>query len=228
MKDKNILAWYPKNTTQEEADKLFNKEWNRDFYERMKIYNEGMESLAGFGTNKGECSIYWSELPRIFKEYNIKSFLDAGCSDYFIMKSIDFSNIKYVGLDFVKDQIDWNKERFPNVDFRHTNILTDVLPESDLVFCRDVLIHFSNQNIFRFLHNCLKSNCKYVMLGTYFDLEQNQEMGGVLGWRFINLEIEPYNFPEPLLRIKEPNHEPKKGTCLWRISDLENIIMSKI
>lgn len=221
MQDKNIVDWYPSGCSTEEADRLFKEVWHRDFYERLKI---GMESVAGFGTTKHETSVYLSELPKIFEELQIKSFLDAGCADFFIMKNIDFGNINYIGIDFIQDQIDKNKETYPDVDFRCMNILTDELPESDVVFCRDVLIHLSNQNIFRFLKNCLRNNCKYIMLGNYFDLDENKELGGVLGWRFINLNKYPFNFPDPIFKIEEPNLNPKKGCSLWRLSDLADII----
>lgn len=224
--DKNIIDWYPNGCTPEEADKLFKEAWHRDFYERLKIL--GMESVAGFGTTKHETSIYVSELPIIFKNLNIKSFLDAGCADFFIMKDIDFSEIKYIGIDFIQDQIDRNRESYIDVDFRCLNILVDELPQSDMIFCRDVIIHLSNKNIFRFLKNCLKSNSKYIMLGDYFELESNQELGGVLGWRFTNLSKDPFNFPEPIIRIKEPNINPEKGCSLWLLSDLEDIINKNI
>jgi SAM-dependent methyltransferase len=235
VKDLNILEYYPSGITQEEADSMFNKEWARDYKYRLALLEQGMESAAGFGTNLGEVSVYFSELPKILESFEIKSFLDAGCSDYFIMKNIDFSQIQYIGLDFVEEQIAWNKQRYPNVEFRTANILSDALPESDLVFCRDVLIHFSNYNIFRFLNNCLKSNCKYVLLGTYFDLLENKEMGGIHGWRFMNLEKGPFNFPSPIYRIVEPGRHPtdsgsdsSKGMGLWKLSDLKEIINQNI
>lgn len=60
------------------------------------------------------------------------------------------------------------------------------------------------------------------MTSTYSDLAVNQEMGGIHGWRFINFEIEPFNFPKPIELIDEKGQvNPIKCVGLWELKDLK-------
>ena len=152
--DGNIEEYYPKGITQTEADELFTKEWTRDFGVRLQMQKEGMESIAGYGTTKTSFRIIVKELPKLFKELEIKTVLDAACGDYYGMVDVDFTDVKYIGIDMVTDQIQLNKEKYPTIDFRNINMVTDELPQGDLVFARDILVHISSSNIKRFFKNC--------------------------------------------------------------------------
>jgi len=215
MIDENVLSSYPSGISEYDAIELFKKEWTRDFHYRTNL---GMESVAGCGTNSSSIISIVSELSNIFKEYNIKILLDAPCGDFFIMNKVDLSNIEYIGIDIVKEQIESNIEKFPNINFKNMNMITDILPQSDLVFSRDIFIHLSNYNIKKFIKNCINSGCIYLMSSTYININENVELCGVLGWRLLNLEKSPFNFPKPLKIITEPDGNKSMG--IWKFSDI--------
>lgn len=219
MEDENVTKWYEPGTSKEQADKIFLREWTRDFHYRVKLKSEGMESIAGYGTTKDGCSKLISELPRIFKQYNITSVLDAACGDFYYMQYVDLTNINYIGIDFVQEQIDMNKRNYPNYDFRVLNMAADVMPKADLVISRDTLIHISNTNIKRFLKSCYDSGCKYL-LTTNFPEVTNQELGGILGWRNVNFDQDPWNFSAVESVSEKNNYNPEKYATLYDFNDI--------
>ena len=76
-------------------------------------------------------------------------FVDLGCGDFNIGKSIYELSSKYIAVDVVKEVIDRNKEVFPSkkIDFRIIDIINEPLPEGDVCFIRQVLQHLSNHQI---------------------------------------------------------------------------------
>jgi len=198
------------------------KEWTESYKELLTFE---MESVAGYGTTKYAVEPIIKELPNIFIEYNIKTFLDAPCSDYYIMKDFDFSGVQYIGIDIVNEQIQSNIEKYPNVDFRELDMIIDELPHVDLVFSRDILIHLSNDSINKFIKNCNNSN--YIMVTTYTKINENEELTGT--WRFINLEKFPFNFPPPLKLIPENiDTDFGKSMGIWKISDLLQLDLPQV
>lgn len=223
MQDENIEKWYPPGVTKQEADSMFLREWTRDYHYRVQLQKEGMESTAGYGTTKQGCRRLVNELPRIFAQYEIKSVLDAACGDFYYMEDVDLTGINYIGIDFVADQILVNKAKYSNRDFRVLNMVADTMPTADLVISRDTLIHISNTNIKRFLQSCIDSGSKYL-LTTNFPEITNQELGGILGWRNINFNIDPWNFPV-IETVSEQNHfNPEKHATLYSFADIKNLI----
>jgi hypothetical protein len=219
--DDNIKQYYPEGVTQSEADELFKKEWTRDFAYRVKLQEEGMESIAGYGTTKHSFRIIVEELPKLFKELEIKTMLDAACGDYYGMVDVDFTDVNYIGIDMVTAQIQLNKEKYPNVDFRNINMVTDELPSGDLVFARDVLVHTSSSNIKRFLKNCKDAGYKYLLTTTFPEVD-NQELGGVLGWRMLNFDKEPWGFTPIQIISEQHDMNPEKCLGLYSIEDISD------
>jgi hypothetical protein len=71
---------------------------------------------------------------------------------------------RYIACDIVRGMIDFNKERFANmdVDFRALDLTSHDLPEGDVAFVRQVLQHLSNAQIGRFLARA--SRYKYLVV----------------------------------------------------------------
>jgi len=221
MNNENRKLWYPKDASDEEAAMLFKESWTQDYFRRLQWHKEGMESISGYGTTLDALATTIQALPNIFSKYEIKSILDAPCGDFHWMKMVDLSSVKYIGIDLVEAQIERNKSAYPLFDFRAMNMVTDELPTCDLILSRDILIHLSDDDIIRYINNCKKSGIKYLMTSTYPDLDKNQEMGGIHGWRFINFEIADWNFPKPLELINENSQvDPIKCMALWSLADI--------
>ena len=113
------------------------------------------------------------------------------------------------------------------------NIVTDKLPDADLLLVRDCLVHLSNDNILKFIENVKNSNIKYLLTTSFTDKNIDHEWKkSVLnsnipdgGWRPINLEISPYKLTNPIDIIIEnctedyPNYSDK-SLLLYEVKSL--------
>src|ERR1700760_3479215 len=102
------------------------------------------------------------------------------------------------------------------------------LPQVDLIFSRDCLVHFSYEDIFRALQHFQKSRSRYLLTTTFPKLQANTQIA-TGGWRPLNLQIHPFNFPPPLQIINEKctehgNRYADKSLGLWDLSKIENMI----
>lgn len=148
--------------------------------------------------------------------------LDIPCGDYYWMKEVNMSNVRYIGADLVDEQIAYNKEKYPNIDFRVLNMIEDELPTADLVFTRDCLVHLNYHNTKAFINQCIKNGSKYLMATHFPEIQQNIELHGVLGWRPINMEKHPFDFPDALEVISEQSdYNPEKCMGIWSLEQIK-------
>lgn len=83
---------------------------------------------------------------------NIKSVVDIGCGDWQFSRHIDWKGVHYLGLD-VSDVVLANTKNFAGegIEFREIDAVHDELPTADLVIIKDVLQHWNNQDVLKFL-----------------------------------------------------------------------------
>lgn len=198
-----------------------------------KIHDEWLwgidnESRSGSGSSVKEASVVISLLPKIFKQYQIKTVLDASCGDFNWMKHVDLDNVIYTGSDIVEDLIKENTKKYgkENISFICSSVADDPIQKSDLIILRDTLFHFSNNDIFRTINNIKQSGATYLLTTSYEKSDHVEPTNidiNTGGWRFLNLEMEPFHFPNPIYRIYEvPGLEfhEDRTLSLWKISDL--------
>lgn len=115
--------------------------------------NEEGVGFSGTGSAVQYAAPYMSFLQNFLKTNNIRSVVDIGCGDWTFSRFINWGDISYTGIDIVKSVIDRNKERFssPNITFIHGDGTYEDLPAADLLICKDVLQHLSNESVAEFL-----------------------------------------------------------------------------
>ena len=184
------------------------------------------QSVSGQGSDIDQTATIREALPELLKELDVKIFLDAPCGDFNWLANTDLPVTQYIGGDIVPEIISKNQQNFDREDraFLQLNLISDSLPGADLMFCRDCLVHLSNADIFNAIDNIKSSNIKYLLTTSFPGCEKNDDI--VTGdWRIINLQINPFNFPEPLEIINEDCTEgdgsyADKSLVLWKVSDL--------
>ena len=88
-------------------------------------------------------------LPDLFYKLRIKTIVDCPCGDFNWMSKIDLKKYNYKGYDIVSEIISNNKENLvKNICFENIDISKDSF-EADLIIMRDLLVHFSYEDIFR-------------------------------------------------------------------------------
>jgi len=175
--------------------------------------------------------------PDLVRHNNIRSILDIPCGDFAWMKHTSLELDHYIGADIVSAIVSNNlaqfkREHHPVRDFQLLDLTRDVLPCADAVLCRDCLVHFSNEDIFKALIRIQKSDSTFLLTTSFREQQHNKDI--VTGWwRPLNLELAPFNFPEPLEVIDERcqlrrGAYPDKSLGLWRIADLPEFGSDKI
>jgi len=141
-------------------------------------------------------------LPKVLKMFNIKSFVDIGCSNRFWISTLDWDGIEYTGYDIVKGIVEANKKKYPQHNFACKNLIRDRCPKADMIFIRDVLIHCSLKECKRILENIKASGSIYMMASTRPDIKLNVESMCI--WKKLrNLLIDPFDLVEPMFMIPE-------------------------
>lgn len=172
-----------------------------DFKEVFKKNQWGSsESVSGLGSELKHTEVLRKELQRVLKQYDIKTFLDIPCGDLNWIRLVDFSDIRYVGGDIVDDIIDICK-CISNREFLKLDLTKDLLPRSDMIFCRDCLVHLNFEDGVKAINNIKHSGSTFFASTTFPNIKVNKEINGM--WRPINLSIEPYNLGEPVEIINE-------------------------
>ena len=186
----------------------------------------GKNTVSGEGSEKSQTKEIQDKLPKIISELQIKSMLDLPCGDFNWMKDIGLDLDDYIGGDIVPEIIEKNVIKYSNSKrkFKQLDIIEGTLPMVDLIFCRDCLVHFSNDNILKSFENLKNTGSKYILTTTFTECDENIDI--VTGdWRIINLTLAPFKLPEPLQIINENCTEgdgafSDKSLGLWNISDL--------
>ena len=199
-----------------------------DIYHRRGF--GGMESFSGEGSDVLRTTHLREELGRLFQSLGIKTLLDIPCGDFNWMRKVDLTGIRCTGADVVEELVRGNSKLYTGllgVDFQVLDITTDNLPQVDLILCRDCLVHFSFENVFKALENVCWSGSVFLLTTTFPATHKNVDI--ITGkWRTLNLEIPPFNLPPPMLLVNEQcpvvdtdgSTYPDKSLGLWRIEDV--------
>ena len=187
---------------------------------------DGEESLSGFGSRLVQTIEIRMHIPVLVREFSASSMLDAPCGDFHWQKEMELELQQYVGVDIVPDIIRMNQERYGNHirQFRLLDITKDELPQSDIILCRDCLVHFPFKKIVAALRNFKRSKSSYLLTTTFPQRDENRDI--LTGhWRPINLELSPFDFPKPI-RIINEKYTEEEGTAsdkslgFWRLKDI--------
>jgi SAM-dependent methyltransferase len=184
------------------------------------------ESVSGPGSGLERTSAFRTELAALLRRLNAKTLLDAGCGDFNWMKETDRDLEHYIGIDVVPALIAENQRKYASLTrtFLERNIAQDELPKADVILCRDCIVHFSFDDIAATLRNFKQSGSSYLLTTTFIEWPSNADIP-TGGWRQLNLEKAPFNFPPPLALVDEKCHHTggiyaDKRFALWPLSDI--------
>ncbi len=186
----------------------------------------GSDSVSGQGSDDSQTIEISRRIPELVRTLGIKTFLDVPCGDFHWFGKMQIGLEQYIGGDILPEIIDNNTRVNGNESRRFVKIdlIRDHLPKADILFCRDCLVHLSNDDITQAIQNIRRSQITYLLTTTFPLCDVNNDI--VTGdWRIINLEKPPFSFPRPLQLINEKCTEgggsyADKSLGLWKISDL--------
>jgi hypothetical protein len=188
------------------------------------------ESCSGDGSDGKGTEAIRTAIGGLLSEYDIKSVVDVPCGDFNWMNLVDLSGVAYLGGDVVSEMIARNRTTYrkPGVDFRVLDATRDSIPNSDLLFCRDLLVHLSFADIRAVLRNFSRSDCRFLLTTTFPARDPNKDVE-TGQWRPLNLQRPPFSFPRPIRLVAEYCNEwngfwRDKCLGLWRLDSLAGLI----
>ena len=197
-----------------------------------RIYEQNIwgnaESRSGDGSDELGTEQVRKGLASLLEQLKIKSMVDVPAGDFNWMRLIDLSGISYLGGDIVPDLIERNQAKYgqTNVEFRLLDARVDPIPKVDLIFCRDMLVHFSYSDCWLALANFQRSGSAFLVTTTFTARDPNRNIA-TGEWRPLNLQRPPFSFPRPSKLIVECCSEwngywADKCLGLWHFTDLSS------
>lgn len=184
----------------------------------------GSESVSGPGSGTKVTEPVRRALPILTQAFGVRSLLDAPCGDFNWMQHVELGVEQYVGVDVVPELVEMASAfATPDREFRVADIAVDELPSVDMIHCRDLLVHMSNELARSTIANFKASGSRLLLTTTFYAVTHNAP-GSTGGWRPINLQIAPFDFPAPILIVPERRFSQgqysDKSLGLWQMADL--------
>ena len=201
----------------------------KEIFEDIVKHNRWKKHPCGPGSTFGYTENLRLNLGKFLEKHNITSMIDAPCGDYSWMSVTDLPSIQeYVGGDIVEFLIIANQEKYPNHKFKQIYLTQDILPNVDLLFCRDCLLHLSFEDIDKVFKNISRSNIKYVLLSNWYEDAENSRDIQTGEARYLNFLESPFNFTQPIDSITDfVDGFPRRKMLLWSKEVIDNYIKGK-
>ena len=154
---------------------------------------------SGTGSSESYTREYRSLIEEFIKSHGINSVVDFGCGDWSFSQFIDWSNVRYTGIDVVPNVIITNVSVYgkDNVEFKCidiANIPIDEIPYADLWIVKDVFQHWPLEDITNFLRKITLANAyKYLI---FTDCSTKDENIDIQVGHFRPLNHQRYPFQE--------------------------------
>ena len=195
-----------------------------------RIYSTNLwsdpESRSGVGSTLDSTAVLRDELPRALRQLEARVLLDVPCGDFTWMERVDLSGIDYIGGDIVPSIVEQNERLHAGESRRFVklDLTRDILPDADVLLCRDCLVHLSYANIRAVFANIARSNIRFVLMTSFPGRGGNYDVADG-DWRALDFQAPPFSFPEPRLAIVEKCEEEDgsyadKSLLAWRVQDL--------
>ena len=185
-----------------------------------------VESFSGGGSSLFQTRIVRRELPMLLKKLGISSMMDIPCGDFNWMHSVDLGSIRYIGGDIVPELVERNRAQYASEQhsFMHLDAVSGPLPEVDLIFCRDCLVHIPLADALKAIRTFKASGARWLLTTTFVSRTQNLDLTDCV-WRPLNLCLAPFNLPEPQQLLDEKCVEhggifTDKALGLWDLHSL--------
>ena len=163
------------------------------------------ETRSGLGSTLAYTAPMRRDLERLLLRLGAKTLLDLPCGDLNWMRHVRLPvETHYIGADIVASLVNKLKTEYTTEyrEFRILDMVDDDLPAADLWLCRDALFHLSNRDIVSVLKSFTASRVQFILTTTYSFTMLNRDINPG-GFRFINLQKPPFNWPPPATKIAD-------------------------
>jgi len=199
---------------------------SRAFQEAFRSNLWGGDSRSGPGSGEDQTARIATAIPELCQRLGVRRLLDIPCGDFSWMANVDLHGTSYIGADIVPEILERNRVLHARADraFLQLDLTRSALPRTDLLLCRDCLVHLSTRDVLAALENIVRNEIPYLLTTTFPGESENVDI--VTGdWRPIDLTKPPFVLPEPTELINEGCTEQggvfsDKSLGLWPLAAL--------
>ncbi len=193
----------------------------RKFIQMKRQHND--ESLSGPGSWKKNTRVVVKFINEAIEKYQIKSILDLGCGDWNWFNEIDMTDVCYTGWDADEQMIQDNQSKYgsDSINFCVKDIVTESLPDVDLIICRDVLFHIKLDLSVPLVRKIQKAG-KYFVSTSFREEPANKDIRkycDIENWGFynINLNRSPFDLlgSEIDFSLETTSNNQNRYICLY-------------
>jgi hypothetical protein len=201
----------------------------KEIFEDIIRHNRWKKHPCGPGSTFAYTENLRLNLGKFLEKHNITSMVDAPCGDYSWMNVTKLPSIeKYIGGDIVEFLLNNNQKKYPEIYFQKLDLTCDQLPDVDLLFCRDCLLHLSFEDIDKVFKNISQNNVKYILLSNWYEDAENTRDIQTGNARYINFLESPFNFTNPIDSIIDfVDGFPHRKMVLWPKEVIDNYVKGK-
>ena len=142
--------------------------------------------------------------------HNIKRVVDIGCGDWQFSQLINWGDVEYLGIDTVQEVVEENRRRFgQRYKFECLDMTHEALPPGDLLLMKDVLQHWPNCEIIKFLPRIEQYQYGILTNDCYPSSILNTDIT-MTGYRPLDLRLPPFSLvAEEILRYGTYSNQPE-------------------
>jgi hypothetical protein len=155
-------------------------------------------------------------IKRAVADHNVRTIHDIPCGDFNWQPMLleEMPEIAYQGFDIVPHVIKENRRKHPNYRFSVLDIVHQVPPRADLIFCKDLLNHLSDACVKKAVENMKLSGSTYLLASNNRGAVNTPLPDhGPGSTRHLDITAAPFHFKQPLWM--------ENGYCwFWRLSEI--------
>lgn len=154
---------------------------------------------SGPGSKPEFTEPYRKFLEDFISQREIESVLDLGCGDLEIMSRVNLHGATYLGIDVIAARVAANASKHPELPCVWHDLTTYQLPPADLIICKDVIQHWTNDEVLTFIERLEAAPFRYALITNcnYGPANHDIKTGG---WRPIDLTAPPFCVGESVFR----------------------------
>jgi len=209
-----FVASFARGTTMSSLKEVFSLNWRSGHPETPCGRGSKLQSTVGVRR----------ALPGILERYKVAVINDAGCGDCNWIRHVPLRDTNYRGYDVFlrEDEIgSWSSVSY--VSISELDVTTEVMPQCDLIICRDVFPHLPNKLIESTLELFRKSGP--LLLSTSFrevpNVGRHEDISTGVKFSPLDLCTEPFSLGVPLEVITEEDVAPGRFMGLWSLRSIE-------
>jgi len=198
---------------------------------RSIYLNRGWFNGSGSGSLPENTEEYRTFLQDFMRAHNVKTVLDLGCGDWQSTKLMQWKDLEYTGIDVVHQVIDDVRKTYEaqNVHFICDDVTECDLPQADLVIIKDVLQHWPNETVQKFLTRLKKY--KYVLITNTIEVQDTGKQPAAPAIHPINTDIQlgegrPLDLAKPPFNLSCQEMLRYRSTKRYHpIQDIKSVVL---